>query len=399
MTLCVPFKPRARDIGIPFSGTPGPLNCITDVPGLTVGYSTLWRGEGPLIVGEGPVRTGVTAILFRPPEDCVPCFGGSFALNGAGEVTGLTWLAERGLFDGPILITNTHSVGTVRDAAVQWMRRRGWLFDWTAPIVGETYDGHFNDINGGHVRPEHVFEALDAAGGGRIAEGNVGGGAGMMSYEYKGGTGTASRKLEDEDGGYSVGVLVQSNYGLRRQLRIAGLKIGESLLDDLPHFAEEKRLPRGIRDQFPRWLRDKKTQIADRASGTSADGSIIVIVATDAPLLPHQLNRLAKRPSLAIGRLGGIGAATSGDIFVAGSTANANVSEAKGYLSASVDAKAHPNLALTALFEAVVDATEEAILNAMVASEAACGAHGLNIPRLPHDRVRNHLIKHGLMVA
>ncbi len=390
-------KPRARDLGIPFSGKPGPLNAITDVEGVAVGYSTLWRGDGTLVVGEGPVRTGVTAILFRAPEDHRPCFGSAFALNGAGEVTGLTWLAERGVFDGPMLITNTHSVGVVRDAAIQWMRRQGWEFDWTVPIVGETYDGHFNDINGGHIAPSHVFEALDGARGGPIEEGNVGGGAGMMSYEYKGGTGTASRRLADEDGGYTVGVLVQSNYGLRRQLRIAGLKIGEVLQDDLPHFSDEEAVPLAIRNRVPHWTKTTERSAGVGGQGGAIDGSIIVTIATDAPLLPHQLNRLAKRPALAIGRLGGVGSATSGDIFVAVSTANADVLEAKGEAAAPSDAKIHPNLALTPLFEAVIDATEEAILNALVAGESAKGAHGLQIPRLPHDRVQHHLSRHGLL--
>src|SRR5579883_1768377 len=227
---------RARDLGIPLSGTTGACNAITDVPGIEVGYATLWSGRGLIAVGHGPVRTGVTAILPRGRGDARPCFGGSFALNAAGEMTGLLWLEERGFFEGPILITNTHAVGVTRDAAVQWMRLRGWprLVGFNVPIVGETYDGFFNDIDGGHVAPEHVFQALDSARGGGLAEGNVGGGTGMMSYWFKGGTGTASRRLSQQEGGYTVGVLVQSNYGRREQLRIGGIPVGMALADDLP---------------------------------------------------------------------------------------------------------------------------------------------------------------------
>ena len=377
---------RARDLGIPLAGTPGECNAITDVAGLEVGFATLSHGHGALIVGEGPVRTGITAILPRGKLDLRPCFGGSFALNAAGELTGLAWLQERGLCEGPILITNTHSVGIVRDSAIQWMRRRKWPFEWVVPIVGETYDGFFNDIDGGHIRPQHVFEALDAARGGAIAEGNVGGGTGMMTYEFKGGTGTSSRRLADADGAYTVGVLVQSNYGLRRQLRIGGIPMGEALAQGLPRFLDPGLLSQESRTRHAAWC-------------GPGDGSIIVIVATDAPLLPHQLNRLAKRPALAIGRLGGVAAAGSGDIFLAVSTANADIGESPGASSAPFDVKMHPNLALTALFEAVIDATEEAILNALVAAEAAEGANRLYVPRLPHSRVREILRAHHLLRA
>ena len=267
--------PRARDLGIPLLGTPGRWNAITDVAGVQVGYTTLWSGSGVLKVGTGPIRTGVTAILPRGRNDRRPCFGASFALNGSGEVTGLTWLDERGLFDGPILITNTHCVGTVRDSAIQWMRLNGWEFDWSIPLVGETYDGRFSDINGGHVRSEHVFAALDGAHGGQILEGNVGGGAGMITYEYKGGTGTASRQLDRTDGAYTVGVLVQSNYGKRPQLRIAGIPVGAEFLRDLPQFLDPTILSAEMRERHSSWCRPK-------------DGSIIVVVITDAPLLPHQ---------------------------------------------------------------------------------------------------------------
>jgi D-aminopeptidase len=374
---------RARDLGIPFSGAPGSCNAITDVPNLEVGYVTLWSGNGPLRVGEGPVRTGVTAILPRGRSDVRPCFGGWFCLNGAGEMTGLTWLEERGLCEGPILITNTHSVGIVRDSAIRWMRREKWQFDWTVPIVGETYDGHFNDIDGQHIKASHVFDALDMARGGPLAEGNVGGGAGMMTYEYKGGTGTSSRRLADDDGAYTVGVLVQSNYGARQQLRIGGIPIGASLGDDMPRCLDPTPSSDFRRPQAPWHGR--------------GDGSIIVIVATNAPLLPHQLKRIAKRPALAIARLGGVGAAASGDIFLAISTANADVGERPRERLEPYELKMHPNLALTALFEATIDATEEAILNALVVAEPAEGANRLHVPRLPHARIQEFLHAHGLL--
>jgi len=387
---------RARDIGIPFSGTPGPLNAITDVGGVAVGYETLWSGEGRLNPGNGPVRTGVTAVLPRGIESSAPCFAASFALNAAGEMTGLTWLEERGLYEGPILITNTNSVGIVRDAAIQWMRQHGWDFDWAIPIVGETYDGAFNDINGGHVRQEHVFAAIDAAVAGvRVAEGNVGGGTGMMTYEYKGGTGTASRQLSEEDGGYTVGVLVQSNYGIRRHLRIGGLKIGEVLNEGLPEFRDPALITDELRRRHARWF----TGVSQNVDGRAGDGSIIVVVATDAPVLPHQLRRIAKRPSLAIGRLGGVGAAMSGDIFIAFSTANERLSEETKAGKAKSQIEHYPNQALTSIFEATIDATEEAIVNAMVAGESAYGANHLYVPRLPHDQVRALLAERKLLTC
>lgn len=375
---------RARDLGIPLYGVPGAHNAITDVAGLEVGYTTLCSGSGALKVGEGPVRTGVTAILPRGAADSRPCFAGSFALNAAGEMTGLVYLEERGLFEGPILITNTHSVGVVRDAAIQWMHRKQWPFEWVVPIVGETYDGFLNDVNGHHVQARHVFEVLDGARSGPIAEGNVGGGTGMMTYEYKGGTGTSSRRLAGKDGSYTVGVLVQSNYGARRHLRIGGIPMGEHLSDDLPRYLDLSMLSDEQRQQRPSWC-------------GPADGSIIVIVATDAPLLPHQLRRLAKRPALAIGRLGGVGAAASGDIFIAVSTANVDLNETPGPTSAPSAVAMHPNLALTALFEATIDATEEAILNGLVAADAVEGINRLHVPRLPHTRVRQILRAHNLL--
>ncbi|MDR3511049.1 MAG: P1 family peptidase [Caulobacteraceae bacterium] len=382
---------RARDFGIPFSGRPGPLNAITDIVGLEVGYSTLWEGEGRVEIGRGPVRTGVTAILPRGRADRTPCYGAWAALNGAGEMTGTVWLEERGLCEGPFLITNTHAVGVVRDAAIQWMRRQGYDCPFALPIVAETSDGLFNDMDGSHVKPEHVFQALDDARGGPIAEGNVGGGAGMMTYEYKGGTGTASRVLTSDQGSYTVGVLVQSNYGERKSLRIAGIKMGERLADDRPSLRGGVTLPDNRARYYARWTQDAN-QLPDQTG--AGDGSIIVVVATDAPLLPHQLKRLAKRPGLAIGRLGGVGAALSGDIFLALSTANADVSED----GAARNVQQYPNLNLTALFEAAIDATEEAIVNSMVAGEAAEGANCFYVPALPVDRVLALLAEHALLV-
>lgn len=384
---------RARDLGIPLSGDPGQWNAITDVPGVEVGYTTLWHGSGPLKIGEGPVRTGVTAVLPRGRSDARPCFGGSFALNAAGELTGLAWLEERGHFEGPILLTNTHSLGVARDAAIQWMRLREWprLVDFAIPIVGETYDGSFNDIDGEHIKPAHVFLALDEARGGPIAEGNVGGGAGMMSYEYKGGTGTASRRLPQNDGDYTVGVLVQSNYGARRHLQVCGIPIGQVLKDDLPRYLDPGILQEQMKVRRPTWC-----------PAEAAEGSIIVIVATNAPLLPHQLRRLAKRPALGMARLGAVGAALSGDIFLAFSTANPDIGERMGPFAASselaaYDIKMHPNLSLTPIFEAAIEATEEAILNALIAAEPGEGANRLYIPRLPHERLRESLRAHNLL--
>lgn len=384
---------RARDLGIRFSGAPGACNAITDVPGVEVGYTSLWSGSGPLKVGGGPVRTGVTAILPRGRMDPRPCFGGSSALNAAGEVTGLNWLEERGLFEGPLLITNTHALGLVRDAAIQWMRLRNWprLIDYVIPIVGETYDGFFNDIDGNHIQTRHVFEALDGACTGAIAEGNVGGGTGMVSYAFKGGTGTASRKLPAAQGGYTVGVLVQSNYGAREHLRIGGVPMGGVLAGDRPRYLDLAIPAASSRSARNPW----------RSPG-DGEGSIIVIVATDAPLLPHQLRRLAKRPSLGMARLGGIGTTLSGDFFVAFSTANAHIGEymesvAGAAVVTPCDVAMHPNLALTSLFEATVDATEEAILNALVAGESAEGVDRLYVPRLPHDRVQEKLRAHCLL--
>jgi L-aminopeptidase/D-esterase-like protein len=355
-------RPRARDLGVPFDGTPGPLNAITDVAGVEVGHATIIAGQGKLVVGQGPVRTGVTAVFPRGKTNGDPVFGGWFTLNGNGEMTGTTWLEESGFLAGPVMITNTHSVGVVRDAVIEWLVKKGFDFDWSLPVVAETWDGSLNDINGFHVTKQHAFQALDSARGGPVAEGNVGGGTGMICNQFKGGIGTASRRLTAERGGYTVGVLVQCNYGLRARLSIAGVPIGQEIPDLLP-----------TRDTIP-----------------TERGSIIIVVATDAPLLPHQLKRIAKRAGLGVGRLGGTGGNTSGDIFIAFSTANSGAAKPEGTGALTM----LPNERITPLFEATIQATEEAIVNAMVAAETMTGANGLRVYALPHERMRAALRKY-----
>jgi D-aminopeptidase len=365
-------KPRARDMGIPFDGEPGALNAITDVQGVEVGHTTLVSGEGALDVGAGPVRTGVTAILPRGKKATEPVFAGWFAQNGNGEMTGTTWVEESGFLEGPVMITNTHSVGVVRDAVVAWQIRTlgslGLNSFWSLPVVGETYDGYLNDINGFHVKEEHVFLALDGATSGPVEEGNVGGGTGMMCYEFKGGIGTASRKLSEKQGSYTLGVLAQCNFGLRRQLLVAGVPVGLEIPEDLP----------GPQVDSP---------------GTSDVGSIIVIAATDAPLLPHQLKRIARRVSMGIARTGGVAGNGSGDIFIAFSTANP---QAAGGPVARVDML--DNNVISPLFAASVQATEEAIINAMVAAETMTGRDNHRLVALPHDRLREALSKYRRLV-
>jgi D-aminopeptidase len=355
-------KPRARDLGVPFDGTPGPLNAITDVRGVEVGHTTLISGDGPLKVGVGPVRTGVTAILPRGKNSKDSVFAGWFTLNGNGEMTGTTWLEESGFLDGPVMITNTHSVGVVRDATIAWKVKQGkpdqegyW---WSLPVVAETYDGYLNDINGFHVKPEDAFHALDTAHGGSVEEGNVGGGTGMVCNEFKGGIGTSSRVLDAKVGGYTVGVLVQCNYGQRDQLRIAGVPVGKEIPDHM--------------------IRDEDV------------GSIIVVVATDAPLIPNQLRRLAKRVSLGLARDGSYSGGGSGDIFIAFSTANPGAGENKGMRQLSM----LPNDDLDPLFLATVQATEEAVVNAMIAADTMTGINGRTVIALPHDRLREVLKKY-----
>jgi L-aminopeptidase/D-esterase-like protein len=352
---------RARDLGVPFDGTPGALNAITDVKGVEVGVTPIVKGEGPLKVGEGPVRTGVTAILPRGRTSNDPVMAGWFSLNGNGEMTGTAWIAEAGFLEGPVLITNTHSVGVVRDAAVAWSVKQGALFQpWSLPVVAETWDGSLNDINGFHVKPEHVFQALDGARTGAVAEGNTGGGTGMICYGFKCGTGTASRRVADQAGGYTVGVLVQANHGRRVELRIAGVPVGRELL------------PPG-------------------RGGEPELGSIIIVVATDAPLLPHQLERLARRASLGLARTGATSGNGSGDIFIAFSTANPGAAAKEDVAQVGMLS----NNRISALFSATVEATEEAIVNALVGAETMTGPDGRTVEALPHDRLRQILKKYG----
>lgn len=363
-------KPRARDLGVPFEGTPGTLNAITDVKGVEVGHTTLISGEGKLQVGAGPVRTGVTAILPRGKQSSNdPVFGGWFSLNGNGEMTGTTWLEESGFLEGPIMITNTHSVGVVRDAVIAWRVKRGPPdasgYLWSLPIVAETYDGYLNDINGFHVKPSHAFDALDGAKPGPVTEGNVGGGTGMICYGFKGGIGTASRKLDQNAGGYTVGVLVQANFGRRNQLRIAGVPVGTEITEG--------------------------TRSSKLGGPLSEDvGSIIIVVATDAPLIAHQLKRLARRAALGVARTGSTSGDGSGDIFVAFSTANSGASRGEG----TVQVTMLPNDRMNPLFEATVQATEEAIINALVAAETMIGVDGHKVIALPHDRLKEVLKKY-----
>jgi len=352
-------KPRARDLGVPFDGTPGPLNAITDVAGVEVGQVTLVAGEGRLEVGRGPVRTGVTAIHPRGKASNDPVFAGSFALNGNGEMTGLAWLSESGFLEGPVVLTNTHSVGLARDAVIAWQNRRGpGAQPWGLPVVAETWDGWLNDINGFHVKEAHVFRALDEARGGPVEEGGVGGGTGMVCFELKGGIGTASRRLEARRGGYTLGVLVQANFGLRRQLTVAGVPVGREITEGT--------------------FRDDEA------------GSIIIVIATDAPLLPHQLQRLARRAAMGLARTGSVAMNGSGDLFVAFSTANPGLALAKS----AVPALVLPNEAMNPLFTATVQATEEAIVNALVGGETMVGIDGHRVLGLPTDRLREILARY-----
>ena len=361
-------RPRARDLGVSFPGTPGPLNAITDVAGVTVGHTTLVEGSGPLRVGVGPVRTGVTAILPRGRDTLgKPSLAGWYTQNGNGEMTGTTWVEESGFLEGPVLITNTHSVGVVRDAVIAWRVKAAppdasgyW---WSLPVVAETWDGYLNDINGFHVKPEHVFAALDSAAGGPVAEGSVGGGTGMICYGFKGGIGTSSRRLDRERGGYTVGVLVQANFGRRQQLVVAGVPVGQELPLEGPEAAR------------------------DAARGEL--GSVIAVVATDAPLLPHQLKRLARRVTMGLARTGSTSGNGSGDIFIAFSSANPDAFKAEG-LS---DVKMLSNENISPLFDATVYATEEAVVNALVAADTMVGADNHRVEGLPHERLRAILKK------
>ena len=361
---------RARDLGVPFDGTAGQFNAITDVAGVEVGSTTIIEGDGPLRVGEGPVRTGVTAILPRGTKDARPAYAGWFSLNGNGEMTGTAWVEESGLLEGPVAITNTHSVGVVRDALIQWQLRHGRSRQpWMLPVVAETYDGHLNDVNGFHIKPEHVFAALDSAAAGPVPEGNVGGGTGMTCYGFKGGTGTSSRVIAAYAGGYTVGVLAQCNCGVRRQLTIAGVPVGR----ELPMEG------------------DLAAADVPGSDARGEAGSIIIVIATDAPLLPHQLKRIAKRASMGLARTGSVAANGSGDIFLAFSTANANADDGPGPNTVLTVA----NEKISALFEATVQATEEAIVNAMVAAKTMTGVDGHTIRALSHEDLRRLMRKYG----
>jgi D-aminopeptidase len=382
-------KPRSRDLGIPFDGTPGRHNAITDVAGVEVGHTTLIGGQGRLVRGKGPVRTGVTAILPRGKRSFDPVFAAWFPLNGNGEMTGTTWIEESGFLEGPILITNTHSVGVVRDATIDWEIRQGRKFLFTYPIVAETYDGVLNDINGFHVKPEHVAAALDGAGSGRVVEGNVGGGTGMLCNGFKGGIGTASRVLPAESGGYSIGVLVQCNYGSQRGLRVAGVPVGQEITEPMICAAGEPSSQEFLRE-MPRCGR-RSSSAAERPH--SELGSIIIVVATDAPLLPHQLARVVKRAALGLGREGSIASNFSGDIFVAFSTGNPGAAAD----SARVVLTMVANERLDPLFAATVQATEEAVTNAMIAAETMTGADDIRAHALPHARLVEILRKYNRM--
>lgn len=372
---------RARDVGVPLDGTPGALNAITDVPGVEVGHVTLIRGEGALERGKGPVRTGVTAIVPRGKHSTSPVFAGWATSNAAGEMTGTIWLEERGFLDGPIMITNTHSVGVVRDAVVGWLVDHQWPGSWFTPLVAETYDGFLNDTDGFHVTREHALEALNNARSGLVAEGSVGGGTGMVCFGFKGGIGTASRVITTPAGQYTVGALVQCNFGLMKDLRIAGIKVGEALKDRYSACTVASTPTQGVPPCKPGLERQ-------------TDGSMIVVIATDAPLLPHQLKRLAKRPAHAMGRLGDTGRETSGDIFIAFSTANPQLhSQQKEVTSIT----AYPNGLLNPIFEGAVQAVEESILNAMFAAETMTGRDGHRVHGLPHDEVRALLERHRVL--
>ncbi len=384
---------RARDLGIPFRGTPGPLNAITDVEGVEVGHATIIEGSGPLVRGEGPVRTGVTAILPRGKDSQEPVFAGWFPLNGNGEMTGTAWVEESGLLDGPVMITNTHSVGVVRDAVIEWRLENDADFRWALPVVAETYDGLLNDINGFHVEPEHAFEALNSATGGPVEEGAVGGGTGMRCNGFKGGIGTSSRTLAEEDGGYTVGVLVQCNYGTQRGLRIAGVPVGRELLEEGVRglcLAEGEAPSRErFRDLPP---------CEDPSSGASYDdeaGSIIIVVATDAPLLAHQLERVVKRTTLGLGREGSIASNFSGDLFIAFSTANEGLAAEDGTVALTM----LPNGQMDPLFRATVQATAEAVTNAMIAAETMTGAGNIRALALPHEPLREIMAEYNRLDA
>ena len=364
-------KPRARDLGVQFEGVPGKFNAITDVKGVEVGHSTIITGSGKNIIGKGPVRTGVTAIFPRGKK-FNPVYANWYSLNGNGEMTGTTWITESGFLETPIMITNTNSVGVVRDAVLKWFVDTNWYGndDWwyTYPVVGETYDGFLNDIYGFHVQEQHVYEAINNASPGPVTEGNVGGGTGMLTLGFKGGIGTASRWVKINNKTYTIGALVQSNFGSKRNLTISGVPVGKELKDTLNVVFNAP--PSNKRQE--------------------GDGSIIVIVATDAPLLPHQLKRITHRIPIGIGVVGGRGSNGSGDIFLAFSTANPRAFDRKNERSI----KSFPNDKITPLFEATVQTVEESIINAMIAAETMEGINNNKAYALPHDTLIEVLKKY-----
>ncbi|MFN0181067.1 MAG: P1 family peptidase [Gemmatimonadales bacterium] len=395
-TATAQSKARARDLGIPLDGTPGRLNAITDVAGVEVGYVTLVRGEGKRVIGQGPVRTGVTAVLPRGRATLEPVFAAFYAGNGNGDMTGTHWIEETGVLETPIMITNTLSVGTVRDAVVDWMVKRNAPGPFWYPVVAETSDGGLNDMKGLHVKAEHAFQSLENARPGPIAEGNVGGGTGMNCHGFKGGTGTSSRVLSAAEGGFTVGVLLQCNYGTRSQLRLGGIPVGREVTGLDPCVAQRIDPPVTAFDGTPFPICGGGSGDADQPAEEPEQGSIIIVVATDAPLSPDQLKRVVRRVALGMGRMGSNNGNGSGDIFIAFSTANRGVdwgNSARSTLPAPTMQRLGSGL-MDPLFTATVEATEEAIINAMLAAETMTGADYRRAWALPHDQVRAILAKY-----
>ena len=384
---------RARELGLQIGLLEaGELDAITDVPGVRVGHTTLIRGEGPLVVGEGPVRTGVTIVV--PHEDGIwtePVFAGCHRLNGNGELTGLEWVRESGMLGGVIAITNTHSVGTVRDALVAHAARAnaGKGVFWSLPVVGETYDGALNDIDGFHVRPEHVDAAITSAAGGPVAEGNVGGGTGMILHEFKGGIGTASRRVPEVDGGWTVGALVQANYGSRELLRVDGVPVGREIPTADVHSAWDQV------DALDAASLDAAPGMAGRMG--PGGGSIIVVLATDAPLLPYQCERLAQRAGLGLARMGSIASHGSGDLFIAFATGNRGLGASGTEKDArrTIEMRMVVDKAMSPLFQATVEAVEAAVVNALLAAETMTGRDGITAHALDHDRLLEVMARYG----
>ena len=383
-------RPRGRTLGIPFRGTPGPYNAITDVAGVAVGHSTIIVGDGKLVPGKGPIRTGVTAILPRPKGNWDPVFAATFNLNGNGDMTGVNWIKESGFLEGPILLTGTHSVGTVRDAAIRWQVENGRDFLFTYPVVAETFD-FLNDANGEHVKPHHAIAALDQAKPGPVTEGAVGGGTGMGCNDFKGGIGTSSRVLRPEQGGYTVGVLVQCNFG--GDFTVLGVPVGREITDLGTCTVLPQPLSREWTRSIPSCQSRGGSDGSDNGASFQRRGSIVVIVATDAPLLPHQLERVARRVGIGIGRLGSWASNFSGDLFLAFSTANPGAAATTGTPALTMV----PNDRMDPIFAVTIDATEEAVVNAMLAAETMTGADGIREHGLPGERLVAALKKYNRM--